>query len=311
MLTFNENNMSIQTNRSGGYYDQRTENIIILTGNELQSSPWQQKLDSICSSLSGRLDRYQLKPLVQLLVAALKPEKIYMAEHQPSGEGTTHIIDLLIVLTSDKPIPELEPLMQIGGLKDERVRCTLYNEQRLLHALEHEHVFYTLHCVPENLVYDNGRKAYPVLSLEQTAALKAGIVRDFSRHLGAVDRFLACAEDTRREEQQSGLAGFFVHQSVETVYRSLIRVLDGYDKRCHQIRALQKAVRLCAPQLQSVFPDNTKQEQRLLDLLEDCYLRGRYDDGFTIADNDLDVLIARGHTLRNTAERMVTSIMSG
>ncbi len=303
--------MKIHVSGSGEYRDQRTENIIILTGNELQASPWQQKLDRILSALSGKLDRYQLKPLIQLLVAALNPEKIYMADHHAPGEDATHTIDLLIVLTGDKPIPELEPLLQIGGLKDERVRCTLYNEQRLLHALEHEHVFYTLHCVPENLVYDNGRKAYPVLRLEQTAVLKAGIVRDFSRHLGAVDRFLACAEDTRTEEQQSGLAGFFVHQSVETVYRSLIRVLDGYDKRCHQVRALQKAVRLCAPQLQSVFPDNTKQEQRLLDLLEDCYLRGRYDDGFTIADDDLDVLIARGRTLRNTAERLVTGVMSG
>lgn len=300
--------MTINISGSGGYRDQRTENIIFLTGNDLPESPWQEKLNRILYSLSGKLDRYRLKPLVQLLVAALNPEKIYMVDHQPFGSDTTHAIDLLIVLTCNKPIPELEPLMDIGGLNDERVRCSLHNEQRLLHAMEHEHVYYTLHCRPENLVYDNGRKAYPVFSAEQRAALKTRIARNFSRHLEGADRFLHCAEHTRADGQQSGLVGFFLHQSVETLYRSLIKALDGYDKRCHYIRTLQKAVRICAPQLQSVFSDHNKEEQHLMNILVDSYLRGRYDDGFTIQDDELDILIKKAHTIRNAAERVVAGV---
>jgi len=146
------------------------------------------------------------------------------------------------------------------------------------------------------------------MSRDRRAELMARMSAGFSRNMEAADRFLSCAEHTRGERSQHKLAGFFVHQAVETVYRSLIKALDGYDKKCHQIRALQKDVRICAPQFQAVFSDRNKEERRLLDLLEDCYLRGRYDETFTISGEDLDALITKAGSLRESAERIVAGI---
>jgi HEPN domain-containing protein len=98
---------------------------------------------------------------------------------------------------------------------------------------------------------------------------------------------------------------FFLHQTVELIYRSILRSLNGYDVQTHSIRRLKIHVQRCAPQLNAIFPDDTTAEKHTLDTLEGCYIKPRYENEFSISKNDLQSLFSKVRLLQACAKGIV------
>jgi HEPN domain-containing protein len=108
------------------------------------------------------------------------------------------------------------------------------------------------------------------------------------------------------DSRPSDITLFLLYQAAELTYRGILNHLNGYDKKTHEIRALKKYVRRCSPQLCAIFPDDTREESRLLDLLEDAYLKARYDQEFAPSKEDLSHLFDKVTTLQETAVHIVS-----
>ena len=88
-----------------------------------------------------------------------------------------------------------------------------------------------------------------------------------------------------------------LQQATELCFRSMSWALLSLDKRTHSISGLMKLNRRLAPQMNAVFPCDSKEEDRLLQLLEDAYIDARYKKDYEIAEDDGLILIARAGDL--------------
>lgn len=270
---------------------------------------WKERLLSILEQVPGEMDR--IKPLIQLIVSAVKPAKIYKMKHQDTGTGINKdFIDLLIVISpkNNTPFTELQPILDMTYLNDWQVSCSLHSEGNVIDGLRNGHIFYSLQCTAENLVYDDKAAAYPVTPPDILREMKAqaylrfeqNFIKALDFHEGAV--YL-------QENQASLITGFMLHQAAELTFRGVLQGLNGYDKKTHEIRVLKKHIRRCAPQVCNIFSDDSEEEKRILDVLESAYSHARYENDFKIPEEDLAVLFKKVSSLQETAKRVVDEML--
>lgn len=272
---------------------------------------WKERLISIIENVPAKADT--LKPIIQLLVAAISPSKIYMLQHKgtinaPSGG----YIDLLLVIASkcDIPFAELEPTLEIAYLKDQRVCCSLHSEGNLLENLRLGHIFYSLNCIPGNLIYDDETVKLPATTPQVIQEIKRISREKFTRIFDKALHFYESALSLH-QNHPSQIIAFMLHQSIELTYRGMLQCLNGYDKKTHDIRSLKKYIRRCAPQMNTIFPDGKEEEKHLLDVLEASYLDSRYEHNYCISENDLDLLIEKARQLHISAKEIIEATLNG
>jgi HEPN domain-containing protein len=292
----------------GGQYNkvEVIKNVFLSEGaDEAELQSWKEKLASVVKHLPSDDDK--LKPVIQFLVTAINPAKIYKLEHKKTEPINGSYTDLLIVISgkNNRPFTELEPILEIPYIRQETVCCSLHNEGNLLEALEAGHIFYSMHCIPENLVYDDGKLTYPVTSPEALAEIKQQVRSGFKQYIQKALDFTETAA-YMLEIRPSDIAIFLLHQAAELTYRGILKYLNGYDKKTHEIRALKKYVRRCAPQLCNAFTDDTPEESRLLDLLENSYLKSRYEQEYPASEKDLSTLFDKVKDLQEAAVHIVS-----
>lgn len=270
-----------------------------------QLEDWKEELASIAAEWPH--GEGELKPLIRFLVMAIHPAKIYQLKHAATQGATGSFIDFLLVLEGENTASFSEPelVLEMPYIKGQTVSCSLHNEANVLEALETGHVFYSRHCKPGNLIYDDGKETYPVTPPEVLAAIKQKIRTGFNRSIEKALDFSEAAGyflDTR----YSDITPFLLHQAAELTYRAVLNHLSGYDKKTHEIRTLKKYVRCYAPPLCNIFSDNTKEESRLLDLLESAYLKARYEQEYLVSETDLSKLFNKVTLLLESAIAVVS-----
>jgi HEPN domain-containing protein len=279
---------------------------VFISADAEEARNWKDRLTSIAAQIPEQAD--MLKPLIQFLVASISPAKIYMLQHKDTATTVTGgFIDLLIVISGKNNVPftEMEPILEIAYLRDQRVSCSLHGEGNVIEGLRNGHVFYSLNCIPENLVYDDKAAVYPSTTPEAMQELKQRVKEQFMLNFKKAVDFNESAAYLH-ENSPSHIIGFLLHQAVELTYRGILQSLNGCDKKTHEIRSLKKHIRRCAPQLNSIFPDDTDEEKRLLDILENAYLKARYDGQYNIPEDDLSKLFDKVIRIQETAKEIVT-----
>lgn len=266
-------------------------NIFLHPGSEINAiDSWKEKLHSILQGISDKTE--QLKPLIQFLVTAISPAKIYMLKQAGSDDNQTiPYIDLLIVMSgkSGIPFPELEPLLNIACAGHSQVVCSLHNEGSVLEGLRAGHIFYTLHCTADNLVYDDKVLEYPAAIPETLSVIRQKAAETFYRYFQKAQDFYSSAVMLRKDGY-SPLIMFMLHQSVECIYRGSLQSFTGYDKKTHEIRVLMKQVRHHSRQLNIAFTDSIPENKRLMQLLDKAYIDARYEKEYSIEEKDLEMI---------------------
>ncbi|MGF7230115.1 HEPN domain-containing protein [Arachidicoccus sp.] len=280
-----------------------TNNVFI--GAEAKQSAlkdWKGWLASIVENITQGED--ELKPLIQLLVATIQPTRIYRINH-PKITNETYI-DLLIIVASsnEKPFVELEPILEIPYVSESIVCCSLYNEGNLKEDLSNGHLFYSLHCLQENIIYDNSKSQYPVPSSEMLEQMKKQISHNFKQDIQRAIDFKEMAAYLL-EKNHSKITSFLLHQATELTYRSVLKNLNGFDKKTHALQALRKYICRCAPQLCTIFSDDTEEDKQLNNLLEDAYTAARYDRSFKISRELLAKIFEKVTNLQQVAIELV------
>jgi HEPN domain-containing protein len=97
---------------------------------------------------------------------------------------------------------------------------------------------------------------------------------------------------------------FLLHQAAERIYDGMILVFTGYKPKTHNLGKLLKMSRDFSPELQTVFPNNSKTEIHLFTLLKKAYVDARYNDKYVITEDELNTLLERVKLLQEIAERI-------
>lgn len=277
---------------------QKNNKIIIyntnIFSNSIRNNPvneWDEKMNSILQQVPTKANL--LKPIILFLATTVSPAKIYMLANVDMPKQFDYI-DLLITISnkSEVPFKELEPILDIAYLKNQRIACSLHKEGNVIEGLKNGHIFYSLNCIPENLVFDDKVLIYPVTSPDALKQMKQTAFEKFTGYYNKARDFYESA--TLLNQNRSGsIVLFMLHQAAELIYRGLLLSLNQYDKRTHEIRSLKKYARRCAWPLNEYLPDFTENDKRLLHILDNGYLRSRYEDNYPIDDTDLVELFER------------------
>ena len=295
----------MQVNGQHNKIEYNTNIFINADADSQEISDWKGRLISIIQQIPSKADT--LKPIIQFIVTTISPAKIYMLQHKDTGNPATGgYIDLLIIISGKNSVPfiELEPILEMPYVKDQRVSCSLHSEDNVLEGLRNGHIFYSLNCIPENLVYDDKTTQYPTTTPEALQEAKNHVQAKFTQAFEKSQHFYESAVSLHKSHP-SQIIAFMLHQATELTYRGILQSLNGYDKKTHEIRAFKKHVRRCAPLLNTVFPDNNEDEKRLLDILEKAYLSARYEDQYIISEDDLSRLFEKVKHLMDIAIEIV------
>ena len=236
------------------------------------------------------------------LVSTLQPERIYRIIHEPVAQQQS-VTDLLIVLPDtmqEKPFSEYETLIEAGCSLGTQLSFSLHHASRVNNAVKEGHLFYSLVCTEENLMYWSQEKEWPVTSEERIKELSQNAMQQFQHNFSKAETFLQYAMHGI-EQQNNSLTAFFLQQATELCCRAILIALTGHDKKTHSIMVLKKTCRRCTAVVDHAFPCSTEEDKRLLKILDDAYIAAIYEDGFSLSASDMELLLRKVQQLHNAA----------
>ncbi|MDD5598146.1 MAG: HEPN domain-containing protein [Victivallaceae bacterium] len=107
-----------------------------------------------------------------------------------------------------------------------------------------------------------------------------------------------------KDKDFSRKAAFNLHQAAEHSYKTILLVFTNYTPREHLLGLLGKMAAKHDAALKGIFPQETREEQRLFDLLEYAYIGARYDPAFGLCREELEYLAERVKPLLDLTEKI-------
>lgn len=103
------------------------------------------------------------------------------------------------------------------------------------------------------------------------------------------------------------MASFMLHQACENFFYALRLVHTLKNSKQHNLSKLLGSTRKYSPELQKIFPRQTKEEKRLFELLRLAYVEARYNKKFVVTREDIDALFPKVEKLRDITEQICRS----
>ena len=228
-----------------------------------------------------------LDPVVKLIIETIAPRMIFEVRHPSVGNQNTSITELLIVVpdSRQKRLSELEPILDLLTVSDRFFSCSLHTSSHIIDKLKSGHIYFSLVCIPQNLIYTNG-----MLELPEKPEILDNIVAETQKTFDTGHQKAQAFHTSALNQSERSLGLFMLQQAAELIFRTVALVLYGCEKKTHSFKALKQITRRVAPALNEVLPANTTEEQRLLQLLEDAYINGRYANDFEVSEADFQTL---------------------
>jgi HEPN domain-containing protein len=245
------------------------------------------------------------------LVTTVEPERIYRIVHEAAAQQQP-VTDLMIVLPDsmqNKPFGEYETLIEAGCSLETQLSFSLHQATHVNAAVKEGHVFYSLVCTEENLMYWSEEKEWPTTPGEKLKEIIQNAWQRFQTNFSKAETFLYHATQCI-QQQNNKLTAFFLQQAAELCCRALLISLTGRDKKTHSIAALKKSCRRCTSVVDQAFPCNTEEDERLLKILEVAYIAARYEDDFSLSVTDSELLLLKVQQLHQAAVTAVKSRLS-
>ena len=193
-------------------------------------------------------------------------------------------LDLIIVLEKScaRAYNEFESIIDLATLGYQQGTCTVHNYGLLNTLMSKGHIFYATACIEENVVYRKSTdEVFPVADPEQVEITKAMVSRLFKGGMEKAENFYDGAQHYFNDGENE-MAIFMLQQTCELTYRCLLNVLRGKDLKCHSPAILRKHLKRFAPEIIGVFSMNEAAELEYLQVLEEAYVKSRYQPNYKI-----------------------------
>jgi len=239
--------------------------------------------------------------VINFIPDVIEPEKIYCLNHRSDPDGKDHA-DLILVIPEKYPqtFEEIETIVKFAFLKHLHLSCTLFKSSFFHKMVSEGHIYFSMACNAESLVYDDGNKPLPTLRLDSRPEKIEKTRQEFSTGLTKAKTFYTAAQTYRNDNVI--LSAFMLHQAAELSLRALNRSLTTQDKTTHSIKALLKFTLRLTTELSLLMDNGSAEDERLLTIFEGAYLGYRYQEKYTIERADLDILFDRVKDLHAIAE---------
>ena len=219
----------------------------------------------------------------------------------------------LLVVTSNMDVQEVGHLLNTVDDKyykrpDYQVPIQFINDdiEKLNSDLSERRYFYTGIKKQGIMLYDSGN-----YKLERARKLNFEEIREqaqeyFDEKFNYANDFLSGAKYYYGLEKYK-MASFHLHQTCENYFYTLRLVHTLKNSKQHNLSKLLGSTHKYSPELQKIFPRNTKEEKRLFELLRLAYVEARYNSKFVVTKEDIDALFPKIERLRDITKQICQS----
>jgi len=245
-----------------------------------------------------------LDPIIHVIRESMPAEKIFLlGTYQANPEILGLEYDLLVLIQSadKRPVHEFESLIANRSHDFAMVTASVYKIDVINRLLEQGNLFFSHLCHPQKLIFSLGADELKKTELRNLAFCHDFIKAEFCSLISKSKAFLSgaiCYQNT----QDHQLAAFMIHQTVEHCLNAFLSPLMGYRMKTHNLNKLFLHARRFSVQFYKIFPRNSDREIQLYQTLHKAYIYGRYKNTFQVAEELLQILVARASSLLELTE---------
>lgn len=185
---------------------------------------------------------------------------------------------------------------------------SLYALDDIRRGIDEGRLFYNTVFAAPWLVYDNGRSALPLPLPLRVAQTQQHGRETFVFGYRQSQTFYRCAASLTSGEE-SGVAAFMLHQSVELLLRAFIIAVTGQEVKTHTLADLMKHTLRYAPGLKTGRTSSGALLHHLPERLEKAYVCGRYSPHYHIPLSALPELREQVGLLQDVLKKAFARLM--
>lgn len=247
--------------------------------------------------------------VISFLAEVIAPEKIFCLNHEPSEDGTDHANLILVIPDRHaQAFVDIETVFDFALMKHHHISCSLFKSSFFHKMITEGHIYFSMACNPDSLVYDDCSKPIPKLKLDERPEKIEKTKQDFYTGITKAKTFFTAALQYKCENRI--LSAFMLHQAAELSLRALNRSLTTQDKTTHNISSLLKFNLRLTTRLSLLMDDGSGEDERLIFILNGAYLGYRYHEKYNIEPADLDTLFEKVKNLHTGAEEIFLEWMA-
>lgn len=244
--------------------------------------------------------------LIEALKILVDPEMIFLFDLPNLGHlDVSYRREIYVVLKNQDLEEHHNTLELFSFLTSGKQEFAIHsiNRNHLTNVLGKGHLFFQYHIRQLHLIYRKegvpDLKELPHERLqERMLHLRSSLEKNWEKG----DLFWRHAlQEQDNLNWESSL--FFLHQALELRLRALILAWEKRELKSHEIRVLLRECYQFIPELASVFPQNTEEEVRLLQMLEDAYCKVRYRTEFPVEEQFSRALSSRVAQVRSLCNK--------
>ncbi len=260
----------------------------------------------------------QVHRIIEIIKQVADPEKIILFGSHATGNWVEDITvkdnityeyisdyDILVVTKKDNELKDYEIESHVENKFDLHtpVNIVAHNMEHINRMLEQNRYFFADIQKEGILLYDAGNETFAQPRELTPQEKKAIALEDYEIWFKSALSFLEITEG-RLEKKDLKIGAFQLHQAAERTYNAVLLVYTGYKPRTHSLSKLYRYTKRFSKELALVFPQNSKEERHLFDLLKRGYIDARYSKTYTISETELATLIERVRTLQSIADAL-------
>ncbi len=260
------------------------------------------------------LKKQQLQAITKIIIAAIQPEKILLfGDYTSQGWGTGFYTDRQLPVNYDILVITRPGTLRVEYEIQDMIenRCRFHTPVTIVvhdigyvnKQIAERHYFFTMVRVEAILLYDAGTVLLAEARPLDFEAIRAIAEMDFARWHQRARAFFKTVLFAIREKELK-IAVFLLHQAAEHAYQAILLVFTGYKPCTHNLDKLRRYTYRFSVGLALLFPRNTGEEDRLFRLLLQGYVDSRYNEDYTIAEEELAILTSRVEILLSMTARL-------
>lgn len=227
-----------------------------------------------------------LKAIIQLLTTIV-PVAYIFCKHPNHTYANLHIV---LDKHEYKPFDEIEKAVNFSLLAYPKITCTVHAHGTITDMIIKGHFYYSNLCTQKNCIYQQQANFnLPLSDTHLSAKNYLYAISIFTKYIDKAFAFLAGAQRFLKNNETS-VSAFMLQQACEFAYRSLIIIFKGKDIKSHDLVVLRTNIAIYEPQIIGLFNVKIKKEISLLTLLNEAYVKARYDFDYQIGEDQLTML---------------------
>jgi len=217
---------------------------------------WMRQIGSLLTIAS---EHANLKPLLELLVAAIEPERIFLLPHPSITQyGIKRGTEIMLVVDDGK-IPSrhvFDGFLQLACFRQQPNMLSVHSASVFEQGLQTGHPYYCTHFREKYLVFSGCPYRLPQVTIDNLAEIKTTMERRFDKEITEV---VACFETTKttvNAKQHLSLSVIMLHQSISKLYKVIANTFGNHiPTEIRRLRELENFAARFLPQIFAAFPD--------------------------------------------------------